>query len=232
MGLLADLAGSFGLGLATPLTALCVLPLYPGFLAYLSKQSDSGRSVGVLGLLVAVGVVGFMVAFGLVFTTLLEVSLTNAIEVVSPVAFGLLGAASLLLLADVEFGRLLPSFEPPTSRHPTLSALGYGGFFGAIVLPCNPGFIGVFFARAFLFTEPISSMLNFLAFGLGMAAPLLALALASDRWSTRLIRTLTRHSSVVNRATGAVMLAVSAYYLLVVFDVFGIGLSFPFSLAT
>jgi cytochrome c-type biogenesis protein len=75
-------------------------------------------------------------------------------------------------------------------------------------------------------------MLNFLAFGLGMAAPLLALALASDRWSTRLIRTLTRHSSVVNRATGAVMLAVSAYYLLVVFDVFGIGLSFPFSLAT
>lgn len=38
VSLLADLSTSFILGLLTPITALCVLPLYPGFLAYLSNQ--------------------------------------------------------------------------------------------------------------------------------------------------------------------------------------------------
>lgn len=215
-----QLAGSFALGLATPLTAVCVLPLYPGFLAYLSNQSTDGpRSTGLLATLVATGVLSFMAATGLVFTTVLETSLTAVVGVVSPVAFGVLGVASLLLLADVEVGRLLPAVTPPQSRHPLASAFGYGFFFGAIVVPCNPGFVAVFFARAFLFGDPAGSLLHFLAFGGGIAAPLVALALVSDRWQSRVLTALTRHRSLVNRATGAVMLAVAVYYLVVVFGV-------------
>ena len=99
------------------------------------------------------------------------------------------------------------------------SAFGYGFFFGAIVVPCNPGFIGVFFARAFLFTDPVGSLLHFLAFGVGIAAPLVALALLTDRWRSRVVGTLTRHRSLVNRVTGAVMLVVAVYYLAFVFRV-------------
>lgn len=216
----AGLFGSFALGLATPLTAVCVLPLYPGFLAYLSNRGDDVRlPIGLLGGLVAAGVLAFMLLLGLLFTTVLETSLTNVVGVVSPVAFGLLGAASLLLLADVEVGQYLPSVEPPGASHPAASAFGYGFFFGAIVIPCNPGFVAVFFARAFLFSDPVGSLLNFLAFGGGIAAPLLALAVVSDRWRSRVTGTLTAHRSLVNRATGAVMLAVSVYYLVVVFGV-------------
>lgn len=215
-----QLVGSFALGLATPLTAVCVLPLYPGFLAYLSNQTGEVRlPIGGLAGLVAAGVLSFMLLLGLLFTTVLEASLTNVIGVVSPVAFGLLGVASLFLLADVELGRFLPTVEPPQARHPVASAFGYGFFFGAIVVPCNPGFIAVFFARAFLFTDPVGSLAHFGAFGGGIAAPLVGLAAVSDRWQQRVLGTLTRHRSQVNRATGAVMLAVAVYYLVFVFRV-------------
>jgi cytochrome c-type biogenesis protein len=215
----AELFGSFALGLATPLTAVCVLPLYPGFLAYLSNHGGQRRSIGLLGAFVAAGVLSFMLLLGVAFTTILETSLTNVVGVVSPAAFALLGAVSLLLLADVDVGRVIPTVEPPGSRHPVASAFGYGFFFGAIVIPCNPGFVAVFFARAFLFSDPVGSLLNFLAFGGGIAAPLVALAVVSDRWRSRVMGTLTGHRSLVNRATGAVMLAVSVYYLVVVFGV-------------
>lgn len=214
-----QLGSSFALGLATPLTAVCVLPLYPSFLAYLSNQREARLPISLLALLVAGGVLTFMLALGLVFTTLLESSLTRVVGVVSPLAFGLLGVGSLLLLADVELSHLLPAVDPPQSTHPVASAFGYGFFFGAIVVPCNPGFIAVFFARAFLFSDPAGSLLNFLAFGAGIAAPLVGLAVVSDRWQSRVLRTLTGHQSLVNRVTGAVMLAVSVYYLVFVFGV-------------
>jgi cytochrome c-type biogenesis protein len=218
-----QLASTFTLGLATPLTAVCVLPLYPGFLAYLSARSSDrtgagDRSIGALSVLVAAGVVSFMLALGLLFTTLLQSSLTTVVGVVSPVAFGVLGVASLFLLADLDLGRRLPSVEPPGTDRPAASAFGYGFFFGAIVVPCNPGFVAVFLARSFLFTDPVGSLANFLAFGLGIAAPLIALAVVSDRRRDRVLGALTAHRSLVNRATGAVMLAVSVYYLGWVFE--------------
>ena len=40
----ADFLTSFVLGLLTPLTAVCVLPLYPGFLAYLSNKLSGNES--------------------------------------------------------------------------------------------------------------------------------------------------------------------------------------------
>lgn len=220
MGLLADVVTSFGLGLATPLTALCVVPLYPGFLAYLASQSED-VSVARLAALVGAGVLAFMLGLGLVFTTLLETSLTRVIGVLSPVAFGVLALASLLLLADLPLGQYLPTTQPPQASAPSLSALGYGFFFGAIVVPCNPGFIGIFFARSLLFRSPVTSLANFAAFGLGIAAPLVALAVVSERWRDRVLGLLTAHGSAINRITGAVMLAVSLYYLFFVFEVAG-----------
>lgn len=70
--------------------------------------------------------------------------------------------------------------EPPQTRYPSLSAFAYAAFFGAIVLPCNPGIIPVFFARPLLFADPVTSMANFLASGVGMGTPLLAFAFVSE----------------------------------------------------
>ncbi len=225
LSLLAEIAVSFGLGLLTPLTALCVIPLYPAFLSFLSRQfsGDEERSTYILfGLLVAAGVLSFMFLLGLVFTTLLQVSLTSTIEIVSPIAFILLGLISVLMLLDYNFESSLPSYQGPRLGNPLANAFGFGLFFGAIVVPCNPAFIAAFFARALLFASPLANILNFLAFGLGIGFPLVFFSVVSAAWRQRVISFLTEHKTLVNRGSGAVMLAVSFYYLVFVFDLPGI----------
>jgi cytochrome c-type biogenesis protein len=221
MSLLGEAVTSFTLGLATPLSAVCVIPLYPGFLAFLSNQGEDGRSVAALAALVALGVVAFMGVVGILFTTLLQTSLTAVVEVVSPVAFGLLALLGVVLIADLHPQSRLPTLEPPSTRYPSLSAFVYGAFFGAIVLPCNPGFISVFFARAFLFSDPVASITNFGAFGIGMGTPLLLFGVVSEPFRNRVLTALTTHRRAVNVGTGVVLLAISLYYLLVVFEVVG-----------
>lgn len=223
MGLLADVATSFGLGVATPLSAVCVIPLYPGFLAFLSNQDDDAPPIAVLGVLVALGVIAFMAAVGVVFTTVLGTSLTAVVELVSVPAFALLALLGIVLLGDLHPQARLPTVEPPQTRFPALSAVAYGAFFGAIVLPCNPGFISVFFARSFLFTDPVNSLANFGAFGVGMATPLFGFALVSEPWRDRVLGVLRTHRRAVNAGTGLLLFAISIYYLVFVFEILGPG---------
>ena len=223
MLLLADLAESFVLGVLTPLGAVCVLPLYPAFLAYLSNRLSGGgvkrKTIALIGLSVTLGVLAFMFLIGLIFTTILQVSLTEVIGVVSPIAFGVLIVLSILLILNVDIGRLLPKPKVPTGKTPWASAFFYGFFFGAIVIPCNPLFIAVFFTRSVSTLEFGANLLRFLAFGVGLAAPLLLLALLSTAASGAIIRFLTKHRSLINRSAGVIMLGIALYYLI---DVFGV----------
>lgn len=220
---------SFLLGLATPLTAVCVLPLYPAFLTYLTNQFQtkkgnsevSRKHYALFGLLVTVGVIIFMLLLGIIFTTILQKSLTNVIGIISPIAFSILALISILLIFNVDIGRFIPKAKTPTTKHPVLGALSYGFFFGAIVIPCNPAFIAAFFARAFLATGFVSSMTNFFSFGLGLGFPLLAFSLLSVNWSQSIISFLTRHKRKINLIAGIIMLVVALYYLICVFSVFG-----------
>jgi len=221
MGLAGEVAASFALGAATPLSAVCVVPLYPGFLAFLSRRGDEERSILGLAALVAAGVIAAVGAVGLLFTTLLETSLTAVVETISPPPFGLLGLLGIALIAGRHPFSRLPTVRPPESRSPALSAFGYGAFFGAIVLPCNPGFVSVFFARALLFSDPVASLANFGAFGVGMASPLFGLAVVSERYRARVLAALTTHERAVEVGAGAVLLAISLYYLVAVFGVVG-----------
>lgn len=236
VAVLARLLEFFALGVATPLTAVCVLPLYPSFISFLAgghggngvgNEGGGGgpqRSVALLGVLVVAGVLSFLAAVGFVVTTVLQRSLTGVVATVSPVAFAVLGVVgAVLLIAPRAFARL-PAVEPPRTTHPALSAYGYGVFFGAIVLPCNPGTIALFFARVpVLFDSATHSMLGFLAFGLGIGAPLLTFALVAEPFGRRVTRTLAAYHGLINRGTGLVLLAVAAYYLVVVFRVVPIG---------
>ncbi|SEH11828.1 cytochrome c-type biogenesis protein [Natronorubrum sediminis] len=215
----------FLIGLATPLTAACVLPLYPSFVAYLASTGTHSRSpsTGVLGILVVAGVLSFMAVVGSLWTVVFSGGVTRAVTQLSPVAFAVLAVVGLVLVvAPAGFSRI-PTVEPPHSRYPTLSAFGYGFGFGAIVIPCNPGLIALFFSRSTVafpeFDTQLEVMLGFLAFGLGIGAPLLAFALVSQPYSRQVTRLLARYSDPINRVVGVVLLVVSAYYLLFVFQV-------------
>jgi cytochrome c-type biogenesis protein len=183
-----------------------------------------GRSSLALGLAVVAGVVTFMGVVGVVFAYVLQESLTSVVEVVSPAAFVVLFVLGVALTFDLDAVSRLPGLDPPETGNAYGSAFVYGLFFGGIVLPCNPGFIALFFARTpILFDSPLGGFVGFLLFGLGMGAPLLAFAAISEAKGRTITRALARNAGAVNRVTGVVMVAVSAYYLLVVFDVAGLG---------
>jgi cytochrome c-type biogenesis protein len=220
MDLLDDIWTSFVLGLITPLTALCVVPLYPAFLARLAQRvSGRGGDRRLLlrfGLVVSAGVIVFMTLLGLVFTTILQRSLTQVIGVVSPIAFGILFVLGLLLIVGV---RLERKVRAPRFDSPSLSAFSYGFFFGAIVVPCNPLIIAAFFTRTATVTGFAENLLSFFAFALGISAPLVAFSLMSRTVARGVVAGLVRFRRVIEVAAGLTMVVVSAYYLAYVFHV-------------
>lgn len=233
MGLLLDIGSAFILGLLTPLTAVCVLPLYPGFLAFLAgqfsdKKESQRKTMIFFGSIVVLGVLVFMLLLGLIFTTFLQQSLTSVIGVISPIAFGILGVISVFLIFNLDFSRFIPKAKVATGKNPMRNAFFFGFFFGAIVIPCNPAFIAAFFARAFLVDSFFSSMLSFLFFGIGLGAPLLVFAVISGQWSSKVIGFLTKHQRKINLIAGILMLWISLYYLICVFNVFSLGFAGDF----
>lgn len=226
MDLLLELGAAFVLGLLTPLGAVCVLPLYPGFLVYLSTQI-TGREAGrwtilLFGLIINAGVILFMLVLGLIFTTVLQVSLTNIISIVSPIAFGILLVISLLLIFNVDIGRFIPKGKTRITGNPWLNAFIYGFFFGAIVVPCNPLFIAALFTRTLSTLGFLENLLRFLFFGIGIGFPLLVIAAISSAATDKIIGFITRRQRIINLIAGIIMLGISLYYLIFVFRVFDI----------
>ena len=224
LNLLNNLWIAFLAGLFAPLGAVCVLPLYPGFLAYLANKindKENKKTIIIFGLLVAVGIITSMFLFGLIFTAIFQASLTNAIGIISPIAFILLGIMSILMIFNVDVGRFFPKAHAPLSKNPYWSALIFGLFFGAIVLPCNPGSLTVLFAVSTSVTSFVTNLLNFILFGLGMALPLLLLTVLSASKSQQVIGFLTKYKKHINIIAGVIMLVISLYYLIFVFKIFG-----------
>ena len=221
---LTNLWISFLAGLFAPLAAVCVLPLYPGYLAYLSNQlsgRESKKTFITLGLMVTAGIISSMFLFGLIFTKILQASLTNAIGIVSPIAFGLLAIISILLIFNVDMGKLFPQVHAPVTKNPYFSSFVFGFFFGAIVLPCNPASLAVLFAVSTSTTSFLTNLMNFIVFGIGMSAPLLIFSIISSSKSKEVIDYLSRHKRTINLIAGITMLIISLYYLIFVFRIFG-----------
>ncbi len=210
-------------GVLAPLGAVCVLPLYPGFLAYLSnklKGKVDKKTYILLSLNVTLGIVVSMFIVGLIFSKFLQTSLTNAIGIISPIAFSILGIISIFLLFNKDFSTLLPKANVPINQNPLWSSFLFGLFFGAIVLPCNPGTLTVLFAVSTTTTNFILNLLNFVFFGIGMSLPLILFSVLSSNKSQEVISWLTKHKSAINRITGLIMLSISLYYLIFIFEIF------------
>jgi cytochrome c-type biogenesis protein len=217
-----NIAAAFFLGLLTPLTAVCVLPLYPGFLAYLSNQAGPKRPIALFGIAVTLGVIAFMFILGLIFTTILQASLTNVIGVVSPIAFTILLFISILLILNIDISRFIPKAKAKVGGSPFRNSFFYGFFFGAIVIPCNPLFIAALFAGSLSATGFAANMISFLSFGVGMAFPLLVFSLVSQTKSQAVIGFMVKHKNIINRGAGILMFVISLYYIIFVFNVFGV----------
>ncbi|MCJ7657664.1 MAG: cytochrome c biogenesis CcdA family protein [Anaerolineales bacterium] len=204
---------SISLGLLAS-TSPCVLPLYPGFLAYLSSQREleKGRQRYFLGLFVLAGVLTMMLALGGLIA-LLAVPTGNVLAIIIPLADFLILLLGVLLLLDRNPFKTLPQIQIPVLRHPFLNAYTYGLLYGPIALPCSGPLVVGIFALSLTTGEALSKLWVFLWFGLGFGLPLLAISFLSGTYQRQLTTLFTRHSRAINIAGGLLLIGVAIYDL-------------------
>jgi cytochrome c-type biogenesis protein len=195
-------------------TSPCVLPLYPGFLAYLSGQSglELGKGRYFLGLFVLAGVLTMMVALGGLIA-LLAVPIGNVLAYIIPLADLLIFLLGILLLLDRNPFKTLPQIQIPVLRHPFLNAYIYGLLYGPIALPCSGPLVVGIFALSLTAGEALSKLWVFLWFGLGFGLPLFIISLLSGALQRQLTTMFARHSRIVNFVGGLLLIGVAIYDL-------------------
>ena len=193
-------------------TSPCILPLYPGFLAYLSNQNDIGRQKYFLGLFVLVGVLTMMLALGGLIS-LLTVPIGSVLLYIIPLADLLILLLGVLLLLNRNPFKALPQIQMPMLRHPYGNAFAYGLLYGPIALPCSGPMVVAIFALSFTAGEAFSQLWTFLWFGLGLGIPLLVLSLLSVTFQRQLTGLFARHSRIINFIGGLLLIGVALYDL-------------------
>ncbi len=206
--------GAFLLGNAAILSNVCVLPLYPGLIAFLAGAggSDRFRRAGVLlGAAVLAGVLATMLVLGFVMFALGQ-SFSRILPWLLPLTYAIiivLGCA--LLLGKNPFTRLAVT-DGPTLTNPYASAFAYGGLLAPMTLPCTgPVLISAFVLGVGSIAALGESLLYVLAFGLGFGWPLLVLPLIATPLQRTFTRWLAGNSRVLDRLAGVLLLAIALF---------------------
>ena len=199
------------LGLLTTASP-CILPLYPGFLAYLSSQNEMGRQRYFLGLFVLAGVLTMMLALGGLIA-LMAVPVGSVLVYLIPLADLLILFLGILLLTNHNPFKTLPQIQLPVLGHPFGTAYTYGLLFGPIALPCSGPMVVSIFALSFTAAEAFSQLWAFLWFGLGLGMPLLILSFLSAAAQRQLTTFFARYSRTVNIFGGVLLIGVAIYDL-------------------
>ena len=196
-------------------TSPCVLPLYPGYLAYISGGQEAVQNKParyLLGFFVLAGVLVTMLALGGIIA-LLSISVGRALSVVIPIADLLIITLGVLLLADINPFKQLPQIQVPALRHPFANAFVYGMLYGPIALPCSGPLVVGIFAYSLTAEEFLGKLAVFLWFGLGFGLPLLSLSFLScsaQRWLTR---QFAKRARLINVVGGLLLIGVAIYDL-------------------
>jgi cytochrome c-type biogenesis protein len=211
---MGELAAVFLAGLASAASP-CLLPLYPGFLAYLSANAGalSGRrATGLLGLLVLAGLLTTMVLIGaLLFVVAIPVGRVASYLV--PIVDGLLIVIGVLLLSGRNpFNRLL-GMQVPLVSNPYGQAYVYGIMLGPIALPCAGPFLAALLAVSVGAGDAILRMGTFVVFGLGFGLPLVLLSLLAGTRQRAIVRFVLDRHRAIEVISGVVLIAVALYDL-------------------
>lgn len=201
---LAHLAPAFTIGLLATLNP-CVLPLYPGYLAYLAK--DNNGNVRYLGLMVLAGVMTMMLALGALIAILTGALAEWSAIIIQPLGVAIMFVMGLLLLFNINPFARMSAVAPTAGRGQNAQAFLYGFLFAPMIMPCAGPLVISIFSLSLGILGFLEQLLFFTIFGLGFGLPLLALSFLPKELSERMLRRLTRHSSLITRLSGLALLA-------------------------
>lgn len=206
--------GAFLLGNAAILTNVCLLPLYPGLIAFLAGNAANERAKRVtpwLGLLVLLGILSLMTVVGLALY-LLQAPFGGLLIWLLPVIYGSVIALGALMLFGVNPFARFSGVQTPVFRSPLASAYLYGVLLGPMTLPCTgPVVVSAFLLGAGSAAALTSSLLYFFAFGLGFGWPLLLLPFAALPLQRRGVAWLTRNHTLLTRVSGVLLLGIGVF---------------------
>lgn len=208
-----ELVQAFVLGNAAILTNVCMLPLYPGLIAYMAGtvQSSSQRISPWLGIPVLAGVLSMMLGIGGLLY-LLQASFSSVLPWLLPLIYLAVVVFGALMLMGRNPLRTLTAVQTPLARNPYWSAFSYGLFLGPMTLPCTgPLVVSAFLLGSGSAQALGSSLLYFLAFGLGFGWPLVLLPLLAHPFQQRFIRWTTRHHRLLTSASGILLVAIGLF---------------------
>lgn len=210
MTALLALLGPFGMGLLN-MSNPCVLPLYPGFLAYLAGNShamENKRLMRWLGLIVLAGVLTSMLVVGFIIA-LLQVAIGGVIAVILPITYIVLIGLGILMVANMNPFAQMPVLHSAHHENPVISSFLYGLLYGPMTLPCSgPLIVGVFVYGTADVRSILDSILYVLAFGLGFGLPLLILPLLASTKQKSILQLLSRHHTTLTRIAGILLIAI------------------------
>jgi cytochrome c-type biogenesis protein len=206
-----QLIEAFILGNSAILTNVCILPLYPGLVAFLAGNAENDRAqraAGWLGLLVLVGVLSMMTVIGALLFALQQ-TFGALLPILLPVIYAvviLLGV--LMLLGRNPFSRLTTR-QTPALRNPFVAAYVYGLMLGPMTLPCaGPIILSAFLLGSGSVAALSEGLLFFLAFGLGFGWPLVLLPFLAMPLQRRFTSWMTRNYGVLTRFSGALLVII------------------------
>jgi len=205
---------AFILGNGAILGNVCVLPLYPGLIAFLGGMAGDGRSQRsrpFLGFIVFAGVVTIMVGLGALLFQLNR-SFSSIFDWLLPVIFGVVVLLGLLMIAGKNPFARMTTAQVPMLRNPVVTAFLYGMLLGPMTLPCTgPVVISAFVLGVGDVGSLVDGLLYFIAFGFGFGWPLVLLPFVAAPAQRQITGFLTRHHTGVERWSGALLIAVAIY---------------------
>ena len=208
---MSELIQAFILGNGAILTNVCVLPLYPGLIAFLAgnaQNEKAQRGIKWLGLLVLAGVLTLMTLVGLLLY-LLQQSFDVILPILLPLIYGLVILMGIFMLTGRNPFNRLSTAQSPVISNPYSGAYVYGLFLGPMTLPCTgPLIVSAFLLGAGSLANLTSSLAYFLAFGLGFGWPLVLLPFIAAPFQRRFTRWLTQNYKLLTRLSGALLVGI------------------------
>lgn len=211
---MSEYVQAFILGNQAILTNVCLLPLYPGLIAFLAgsttaTQKTRGRLW--LGVLVLAGILTMMLLVGLLLY-LARQSFGTVLPVLLPIIYGIVIVFGLMMLAGFNPFNRLGTLNVPILSNTYATAYLYGLLLGPMTLPCT----GPLITTAFLLGANDAAALSdgliyFLFFGLGFGWPLVLLPLLALPLQRRFTRWLTENYKLLTRVSGLLLLAIGIY---------------------
>jgi cytochrome c-type biogenesis protein len=213
---MSQLIEAFVLGNSAILTNVCILPLYPGLIAYLAGNVQNERSKAAtkwLGLLVLGGVLSLMLLIGLILH-LLQQSFGNTLTILLPIIYGIVILLGLLMLTGRNPFNRLSMAQTPMLSNPYAGAYVYGLMLGPMTLPCaGPFIVAAFVVGAGSVANLAGSLSYVLAFGVGFGWPLVLLPFIAMPFQRRFTRWLGQNYKLLTRVSGVLLLAIGIFGL-------------------